>query len=115
MRSAVLVVAMLIAVVVRAAEHKFVDAANVALWSANAAVQVIDYRVTQSKLARGYVELNPLGQSRGERIALKATAAVAPIPFSWLAHKTGHHRIERLIPALSLVPAGVGIAVSKRF
>ena len=81
--------------------HRFLDKANAILHTASAAAMVADLATTEQALSRpGTRELNPLGQTRGERIGLKVAGFGAELALSYALHRTGHHKAERMIPVI---------------
>ena len=86
-------------------QHKFWDAKNAALFATVAGFSAADFAVTRDNLSHGGRELNPLTRPfAGSTAALAAnfvgeTAGV--IGVSYLFHKTGHHKLERLTPIVN--------------
>jgi hypothetical protein len=101
-----------------APEHKFWDAENTALFSTVAAFSAADFVVTRDNLSHGGRELNPLTRPfAGSTAALAANFAgetAGVIGVSYLFHKTGHHKLERLTPivnfGMSAFAVGYGLA-----
>ena len=87
---------------------------NVALWSANASIQVADLALTEHRLGQGRIELNPLGQSRGARVGLKAFTVGMPIGLAYLCHRVGWHSAEKFMPLTFMVAGGIGVGYSLR-
>jgi hypothetical protein len=85
--------------------HKFWDAENTALFSTVAAFSAADFVVTRDNLSHGGRELNPLTRPfAGSTAALAANFAgetAGVIGVSYLFHKTGHHKLERLTPIVN--------------
>ena len=85
--------------------HKFADTTNVVLQGAAFTAMVADIVTTNKALKTpGTYEINPLAQSNGARIGLKAGGMVASVGLAYLLHRTGHHKAERIVP---LIFAGV--------
>ena len=86
-------------------QHKFWDAENTALFSTVAAFSAADFVVTRDNLSHGGRELNPLTRPfAGSTAALAANFAgetAGVIGVSYLFHKTGHHKLERLTPIVN--------------
>jgi len=84
----------------RETTHRFWDRENTLLFTAVAATATADFFTTHANLASGGRELNPVTRIfAGSTPALAAnfgleTAGV--IGISYMFHKTGHHRLERL-------------------
>lgn len=82
------------------ARHKFWDKENTALFSVTAALSSADFAVTRANLQNGGLELNPITRVFGRTTAGLAvnfsgqTAGV--IGISYLFHRTGHHKLERI-------------------
>jgi hypothetical protein len=96
------------------------DEKNRLLFSTVAIFSAGDFAVTHMNLANGGRELNPLVRPfAGSTPALAAnfvgqTAGVVAI--SYLLHKTGHHRLERMAPAVNIASSAfaVGYGLSHR-
>jgi hypothetical protein len=86
-------------------EHKFWDAKNTALFSTVAAFSAADFVVTHNNLSNGGRELNPLTRPfAGSTAALAANFAgetAGVIGVSYMFHRTGHHKLERLTPIVN--------------
>jgi hypothetical protein len=86
-------------------QHKFWDAENTALFSTVAAFSAADFVVTRDNLSHGGRELNPLTRPfAGSTAALAANFAgetAGVVGVSYLFHKTGHHKLERLTPIVN--------------
>ena len=85
--------------------HSFWDRENRVLFAANGATATADFFVTHANLASGGRELNPVTRLFAGSTPMLAsnfalqTAGV--IGVSYLFHKTGHHRLERLTSILN--------------
>ena len=94
-----------------APEHKFWDTENRALFLTAAALNGADFAVTRANLQSGGQELNPVVRIFGRStpgLALNfAGETVAVVSMSYLFHKTGHHRVERIVSAVN-ISASVG-------
>ena len=88
------------------AEHKFLDAENRTLFVAMAALNSADFAVTRANLQSGGQELNPLVRMVGTSTPALAvnfageTAGV--VSLSYFFHKTGHHRLERVVSIVNI-------------
>jgi hypothetical protein len=84
----------------RATTHRFWDRENAILFTAVAASATADFFATHANLANGGRELNPVTRMfTGSTPALAANFALETagvIGISYMFHKTGHHRLERL-------------------
>ena len=86
--------------------HHFFDAKNICLLSINAIIMAADVASTQRALqVPGARELNPLSSSQGALIFLKVAGVGAGLSISYLMHRSGHHRAERVVPILFGVPS----------
>lgn len=86
-------------------EHKFWDRKNTALFATVAAFSAADFVVTRDNLSHGGRELNPLtrpfsGSTAGLAVNFAGETA-GVIGVSYLFHKTGHHRLERMAPLVN--------------
>lgn len=86
--------------------HKFWDNENRALFAASAAMSAADFAVTRANLQSGGRDLNPVVRFFGPSTAGLAvnfageTAAV--IGVSYLLHRTGHHKLERIFTLVNI-------------
>lgn len=80
--------------------HRFWDNKNRALFATVAAFGVADFCVTRANLAGGGKELNPVTRVVGRStpgLAVNFSLEIGiVIGTSYLFHKTGHHRLERI-------------------
>lgn len=80
--------------------HRFWDRENAILFTAVAATATADFFATRANLASGGRELNPVTRIfAGSTPTLAANfglEAAGVIGISYMFHKTGHHRLERL-------------------
>lgn len=89
--------------------HVFFDKYNVALFSADALVRSLDAQSTRSFMTNKcacMTEKNlplPLAKSTAGMYAYSLGVSASVMGLSYLAHKTHHHKLERLIP---MVDAG---------
>lgn len=83
--------------------HRFFDLKNSLAMSSFAVTLAGDSLSTQKGFSRpGFREMNPVArlfvQSRGGAIAYATGSFGLVTGGMYLAHKTGHHRLERLVP-----------------
>lgn len=82
------------------AQHHFWDRENTVLFATTGGFAAADFCVTRSNLARGGRELNPMTRVfSGSSPALAANFALETsgvIAVSYMFHKTGHHKLERI-------------------
>jgi len=86
--------------------HKFWDTKNRALFAAVAAFSGADFAVTRANLQSGGVELNPVvrvfGRSTAGLAVNFAGQTAGIVGMSYLFHKTGHHKMERLLSMVNI-------------
>lgn len=86
--------------------HRFWDGENRFLFAATAGAAAADFYVTHANLASGGRELNPVTRVlSGSTPALAANFALETggvVAISYLFHRTGHHRLERLTSVVNL-------------
>jgi hypothetical protein len=87
-------------------EHKFLDRTNIALFAISASLNTADFVVTHANLQSGGKELNPIvrifGRS-GPGLSVNFIGeTVGVIGVSYFLHKTGHHRLERMVPLVNI-------------
>jgi len=100
------------------AQHSFFDGKNRFLFSTVLAFSAADFAVTRANLANGGKELNPMARVFG--VSTPGLAAnfmiedAGVVGLSYVFHRTGHHRLERIAPlanvAASAFAIGYGIA-----
>lgn len=87
-------------------EHKFLDRANIALFALAASLNTADFIVTHANLESGGKELNPVvrifGRSAPGLSVNFIGETVGVIGVSYFLHKTGHHRLERIVPLVNI-------------
>jgi hypothetical protein len=80
--------------------HRFWDRENTILFTAAAAAATADFFTTRANLASGGQELNPVTRIFTSSTPLLATnfglETAGVIGISYMFHKTGHHKLERL-------------------
>jgi len=81
--------------------HKFWDKQNCALFAVSAALSGADFAVTRANLQSGGRELNPMvrvfGRSTAGLAVNFAAETAGVIGLSYFFHKTGHHKLERIV------------------
>jgi hypothetical protein len=97
-----------------ATTHRFWDRQNRVLFAATGIAATGDFFVTRANLASGGRELNPVTRMfTGSTPALASSFALqttAVIGVSYLFHKTGHHRLERLTSVASITTSSGAVA-----
>jgi hypothetical protein len=101
-------------------DHRFWDRDNRILFAAVGAASTADFFVTRANLASGGRELNPVanmfsGSTAGLAVNF-AGETIGSIGVSYLFHKTGHHKLERITSFVNIgASAGaVGWGLSHR-
>lgn len=100
--------------------HKFWDTKNRVLFVTAAAFNTADFAVTRANLQSGGQELNPMVRPFGRSTAGLAvnfageTAGV--IGLSYFFHKTGHHKMERMVSVVNIAGSAgaVGFGLAHR-
>ena len=89
--------------------HKFWDKGNIAIHSANFAMQTADAFTTRHVLDRHQgVERNPWARQfvthgwAGQAAYSWGMSVGGTILTSYLMHRTGHHKLERMLPVIEI-------------
>ncbi len=86
--------------------HKFWDKENGFLFGASAALSAADFAVTRANLQSGGRDLNPVvrffGPSTPGLVVNFAGEAAGVMGVSYLLHRTGHHKLERLFTMVNI-------------
>jgi hypothetical protein len=94
--------------------QRFWDNENRVLFAAVAALSAADFAVTRANLQSGGKELNPVTRLfSGSTAGLAANFAgqsAGIVGISYLFHKTGHHKLERLTPMLNIGASSFAVA-----
>jgi hypothetical protein len=89
-----------------APSHRFWDRENSVLFATTAAFSTADFFVTRNNLHNSGHELNPVTRLfTGSTTALAANFAgetAGVVGLSYFFHKTGHHKLERVVSMLSI-------------
>jgi len=97
-----------------ASPHRFWDGKNRALFAMVAASSAADFCVTRANLASGGRELNPVTRVFGRStagLAVNFSAETASvIGLSYLFHRTGHHKLERMTTLVDISASGSAVA-----
>lgn len=86
--------------------HRFMDRENSALFAVSAAFNAADFVVTRDNLRSSGRELNPAtrlfcGSTAGLAVNFAGETA-GVVALSYFFHKTGHHRLERVVPMVNI-------------
>jgi hypothetical protein len=95
-------------------QHKFWDKKNYVLFTAVAATNAADFAVTRANLRNGGQELNPVtrwfGRSTAGLAVNFAGETAGTIGLSYLFHKTGHHKMERVASFVSIGSSSAAVS-----
>lgn len=96
--------------------HRFFDRTNRALFAGVVATSAADFYVTHLNLASGGRELNPVtrmfcGSTAGLALSFTGESA-SVIGMSYLFHRTGHHRLERMTTLVNIASSGAAVTYS---
>jgi len=94
--------------------HRFWDRKNSFLFATNAALSAADFVVTRDNLRSGGQELNPVtrlfaGSTAGLAVNFAGESA-GVVGLSYLFHKTGHHRLERMVSVVNIGSSASAVA-----
>ena len=96
-----------------APSHRFWDRENRILFATVAASSTADFAVTYSNLQDGGKELNPVTRlftGSTATLALNFVGETAGVMgVSYIFHRTGHHRLERLTPIVDACASGAAV------
>jgi hypothetical protein len=86
--------------------HKFWDKENAFLFGASASLSAADFAITRANLQSGGRDLNPIvrffGPSTPGLVVNFAGETACVIGASYLLHRTGHHKLERLFTMVNI-------------
>jgi hypothetical protein len=95
-------------------QHRFLDGKNRFLFSTVAMFSGADFAVTHMNLANGGRELNPMVRpftgSTGALAVNFAGQTAGVVAVSYLLHKSGHHRLERMVPVANIASSAFAVA-----
>ena len=98
-------------------QHRFWDTPNKVLFFSHVALEAADFGITHHNLSHGGREMNPMGKALCESGTLGQlvffggrTAGVAGI--SYLLHKIGRHKLERVFMVVASVDSASGVKYS---
>lgn len=95
-------------------QHRFLDGKNRFLFATVAAFSGADFAVTHMNLANGGRELNPMVRPfTGSTSALALNFAgqtAGVVGVSYLLHKSGHHKLERMVPVANIASSAFAVA-----
>jgi hypothetical protein len=95
-------------------QHRFFDGKNRFLFSTVAMFSGADFAVTHMNLANGGRELNPMVRpftgSTGALAVNFAGQTAGIVGVSYLLHKSGHHKLERMVPVANIASSAFAVA-----
>jgi hypothetical protein len=100
--------------------HRFWDRENSGLFAASVAFSAADFVVTRDNLRAGGQELNPMvnvfGHSSAGLALNFAGENVGMVGLSYFFHKTGHHKMERVVSLVNIggSASAVGFGMAHR-
>jgi hypothetical protein len=93
--------------------HRFWDRKNVLLFSGIAVFRGLDYASTRNMQARGREEIllpdDVVNNSAGFA-SLEAAATMTSVGFSYVLHRSGHHKLERWLSIGHIGVTAFGVA-----
>ena len=96
--------------------HRFWDRENSLLFASVGALAAADFCATRANLARGGKELNPLTRVFTGSTPLLATnfalETASVMAVSYLFHKSGHHKLERITSFVSIGTSAAAVGYS---
>lgn len=93
------------------ARHRFFDAENDWLFVGVAASRALDYTSTRSFRSRGFHEAlltDRIVDNKPLFISIEAAGTAASIGFSYIFHRTNHHKLERWVSVVHIGVSTVG-------
>jgi len=98
-------------------KHGFWDVANKTLFASHAALEAVDFGITHHNLSQGGKELDPMAKALCEsgtpgQLVFFGGRMAGVIAISYLLHKTGHHKLERIFPVYASGDSAYGVAYS---
>jgi hypothetical protein len=98
-----------------APRHRFWDGENRALFTATAALSTADFFETRHNLQNGSTELNPITRlftGSTPTLALNFAGETAGVVgLSYVLHKTGHHKLERMVCMVNLASSATAVTL----
>ena len=98
-------------------EHRFWDRTNKILFSSHAALEALDFGITHHNLSAGGREMDSMARALCQsgtagQIVFFGGRSAGVVGVSYLLHKAGLHKIERLFPIYASGDSGYGIGYS---
>lgn len=97
--------------------HSFFDVTNKTLFATHAALEAVDFGITHHNLSRGGKEMNPEAKALCEsgtpgQLVFFAGRTAGVVAITYLLHRTGHHRLERIFPIYASGDSAYGVIYS---
>jgi hypothetical protein len=98
-------------------EHNFWDATNKMLFSSHAGLEAVDFGITHRNLSDGGRELDSMAKALCEsgtagQLVFFGGRMAGVVAISYLLHRTGHHKLERVFPIYASGDSAYGVAYS---
>lgn len=97
--------------------HRFWDTTNKALFLSHAALEMVDFGITHRNLSNGGREMDSMATAlcqsgTAEQAAFFGGRMAGVVAISYVLHRTGHHRLERVAPLSVSGDSTYGVAYS---
>lgn len=97
--------------------HQFWDTANTTLFASHAVLEGLDFGITHHNLNDGGREMDAMARpfcNRGTagQLVFFGGRMAGVVSISYLLHKTGHHKLERLFPLYASGDSMYGVVYS---
>ena len=97
--------------------HDFWDTTNKTLFISHAAIESVDFGITHYNLSHGGTEMNPDAKALCEsgtpgQLVFFGGRTAGVVAITYLFHRTGHHRLERLFPLYASGDSMYGVVYS---
>jgi hypothetical protein len=97
--------------------HRFWDRGNKTLFLIHAGLETADFVATHHNISHGGRELNPMGKALCEsgtagQVVFFAGRTAGVLGTSYLLHKTGHHKLERVFLIVANADSAFGVGYS---
>jgi hypothetical protein len=98
-------------------EHKFWDTTNKILFASHAGLEALDFGITHRNLSNGGRELDSMAKALCEsgtagQLVFFGGRMAGVVAISYLLHRTGHHKLERVFPIYASGDSAYGVAYS---
>jgi len=98
-------------------KHNFWDVTNKTLFISHATIESLDFGITHYNLSRGGKEMNPDAKALCEsgtpgQLVFFGGRTAGVVGISYLFHRTGHHKLERIFPLYASGDSMYGVVYS---